>query len=310
MDLLRTPDDRFTNLPGFEFTPHYVEVPVDADDEGIAPGQTLRVHHLDEGPVDGPVVLLLHGEPTWSYLYRHMIPVLTAAGLRCVVPDLVGFGRSDKPAQQSDHTYARQVAWMRAALFDVLDLSDVTLFGQDWGSLVGLRLLAEHPDRFARAVIGNGGLPTGDGKLSEAFMNWQNFAATTEHFPVGRIIDGGCTTDLDEAVIAAYDAPYPDDSYKAGPRVYPSLVPVAADNPAVPANRAAWQTLGSFTKPFLTAFSDSDPITGGGHRILQSHIPGARDRDHPTIEGAGHFLQEDRGAELARVVAAFVDETS
>ncbi|HET8929158.1 MAG TPA: haloalkane dehalogenase [Acidimicrobiales bacterium] len=305
MDILRTPDEQFDDLPGYDFTPRYVEVPVDADGEGFDPGATLRVHYLDEGPADGPVVLLLHGEPTWSYLYRHMIPVLTGAGLRCIVPDLVGFGRSDKPAAQADHTYARQVAWMRAALFDVLDLADITFFGQDWGSLVGLRLVAEHPDRFTRVAIGNGGLPTGDGRMSKAFMDWQNFASTTEHFPVGAIINGGSTSDLDEAIVAAYNAPFPDDSYKAAARVYPSLVPVAEDNPAVPANRAAWAALGEFTKPFLTAFSDEDPITKGGFRILQSHIPGAQNQPHVTIEGGGHFLQEDRGPELAQVIIDF-----
>lgn len=310
MEILRTPDDRFTDLPGFDFAPHYVEVPVDAAGEGFDPGATLRVHHLDEGPPDGPVVLCMHGEPTWAYLYRHMVPVLVDAGFRCIVPDLVGFGRSDKPSAQDDHTYARQVAWMRAALLDGLDLRGITLVAQDWGSLIGLRLVAEHPERFDRVVIGNGGLPTGEGKLSEAFMNWQHFAATTEHFPVGAIIDGGCTTDLDASVIAAYDAPFPDDTYKAGPRVYPSLVPVAADNPAAPANQAAWAALGTFDKPFLTAFSDADPITRGGERVLQRHIPGAQNQPHTSIEGGGHFLQEDRGPELAAVVVDFVRATS
>ena len=310
MEILRTPDDCFTDLPGYAYEPRYVDVPVDAAGEGIDPGATLRVHYLDEGPADGPIVLLMHGEPSWAFLYRHMIPLLTGAELRCIVPDLVGFGRSDKPTQQRDHTYARQVAWMRAALFDELDLASVTLVAQDWGSLIGLRLVGEHPDRFARVVIANGGLPTGDGKLSEAFMNWQTFAATTEHFPVGAIINGGCTTDLSPEIVAAYDAPFPDDSYKAAVRVYPSLVPVAADNPAVTDNRRAWDTLGTFDKPFLTAFSDGDPITKGGFRILQSHIPGTQGQDHTTIEGGGHFLQEDRGPELAKVVVAFVTANS
>lgn len=312
MEILRTPDDRFDDLPGYPFTPHHVEVPVDAAGEGIPgvdDGDVLRVHHLDEGPPDAPTVLLLHGEPTWSYLYRHMIPPLVDAGLRVVAVDLVGFGRSDKPASTDDHTYARQVAWMRSALFDVLDLRDVTLFGQDWGALIGLRLVAEQPDRFARVVIGNGGLPSGDQKLTEAFENWRTFALTTEHFPVGAIVAGGCTTDLDPAVVAAYDAPFPDERHKAGPRVYPALVPVGPDDPAAPANRAAWEALGGFEKPFLTAFSDSDPITAGGHRALQRHIPGAAGRDHPTIEGGGHFLQEDRGPELARVIIDFIATT-
>lgn len=312
MEILRTPDDRFDDLPDYPFAPRYVEVPVDAAGEGLSgveAGDTLRVHHLDEGPADAPAVLLLHGEPTWSYLYRHMIPPLVDAGLRVVAVDLVGFGRSDKPASTDDHTYARQVAWMRSALFDVLDLREITLFGQDWGALIGLRLVAEHPDRFARVVIGNGGLPSGDQKLTEAFQNWRTFALTTEHFPVGAIVAGGCTTDLDPSIVAAYDAPFPDERHKAGPRVYPALVPVGPDDPATPANRAAWEALGRFDKPFLTAFSDSDPITAGGHRALQRHIPGAAGRDHRTIEGGGHFLQEDRGPELARAIIDFVAAT-
>lgn len=312
MEILRTPDDRFDDLPGFPFRPHYVDAPIDILGEnlaGVEADATLRIHHLDEGPSDGPIVLLLHGEPTWSYLYRHMIPALVEAGLRVIAPDLVGFGRSDKPVRTDDHSYARQVAWMHSALFDTLDLDEVTLFGQDWGALIGLRLVAENPERFARVVIGNGGLPSGDQKLTDAFESWRDFALTTENFPVGAIINGGCTTDLEPDVIAAYDAPYPDDRYKAGPRVYPALVPISPDDPAAAANRAAWDTLGRFDKPFLTAFSDADPITAGGHRALQRHISGAADRDHPTIEGAGHFLQEDRGPELARVIADFIANT-
>ncbi|MBS1849252.1 MAG: haloalkane dehalogenase [Actinobacteria bacterium] len=315
MEILRTPDEQFADLPGFTFEPHYVDVPVDAE-AAPSPGDDtgdrarLRVHYLDEGPTDGPVVLLMHGEPSWSYLYRHMIPVLVDAGLRCIAPDLVGFGRSDKPAAQTDHTYARQVAWMRAALFDQLDLSGLTLVAQDWGSLIGLRLVAEHPDRFDRVVIANGGLPDGSGRISDAFLEWQNFAKTAERFPIGAIINGGCTSDLDPAVIAAYDAPFPDDTYTSGPRIYPALVPLAADNPATPANRRAWEALGTFTKPFLTAFSDADPITKGGYRILQGHIPGAAGQPHTTIEGGGHFLQEDRGPQLAQVVADFIATTS
>lgn len=310
MDILRTPDNHFADLPDFGFTPNYVEIPVDAGGEGIDPGATLRVHYLDEGPAEGPVVLLLHGEPSWSFLYRHMIPVLTAAGLRCIAPDLVGFGRSDKPSAQSDHTYARQVAWMRATLFDTLDLGGLTLVGQDWGSLIGLRLVAEHPDRFDRVVIANGGLPNGSGKITDAFLEWQNFAKTTEHFPIGAIVNGGCTTDLSREIVAAYNAPFPDDSFTAGPRIYPALVPLSGDDPAAPANRAAWDAMGSFDKPFLTAFSDADPITKGGYRTLQEHVPGAHGQPHTTIEGGGHFLQEDRGPELARVVADFVASTS
>jgi haloalkane dehalogenase len=290
--LLRTPDDRFADLPGFPFEPHYAEV-----------GDGIRVHHLDEGPADGPVVLLLHGEPSWSYLYRHMVPVLVEAGCRCIVPDLVGFGRSDKPAAQEDHTYERHVRWMGELVFDRLDLRDVTFFGQDWGGLIGLRLVAEQPDRFAAVVVGNTGLPTGDRPPTDAFLSWQQYARETETFPVGRIIAGGCTTELPPDVVAAYDAPFPDDSYKAGARAMPSLVPTSPDDPAHDDNVAAWKVLERFERPFVCAFSDGDPITKGGERVFLRTVPGTKDQPHTTIEGAGHFLQEDRGPELARVVA-------
>jgi len=307
MDVLRTPDERFEGLPGFPFAPHYLDV-----DDGDGTGGRLRVHHLDEGPAEGPVVLLMHGEPSWSYLYRTMIPVLVGAGLRCVAPDLVGFGRSDKPAARSDHTYARHVAWMRQALLDDaggLGLRDVTLVCQDWGALIGLRLVGEHPDRFARVVVANGGLPTGDGRLSKAFQSWQQFSQEAPTFPVGGIVDGGTVSDLAPEVIAAYDAPFPSEEYLAGPRVLPSLVPTAPDDPAAPANKAAWEALARFERPLLTAFSDGDPITAGGERIFHRTVPGAQGREHVTITGGGHFLQEDRGPELAAVVADLVAST-
>jgi haloalkane dehalogenase len=303
MQTLRTPDEAFADLPDFPFEPHYVEV-----DDGE--GGTLRVHHLDEGPADAPPVLLMHGEPTWSFLYRHVVPTLVEAGHRVVVPDLVGMGRSDKPTEQSDHTYARHVAWMRQALFDRLDLRDITYFGQDWGSLIGLRLVAADPDRYARVAIGNGGLPTGHGPASEAFLAWQQYSQETEHFPVGRIIDGGCTTSLSAEVIAAYDAPYPDDSYKAAVRIFPTLVPTSSNDPATPDQEAAWRVLERFEKPFLLCFSDSDPITRGGDAPFLAKVPGAQGQAHTTIEGGGHFLQEDRGPELGRVLADFVAATS
>ena len=303
MQTLRTPDDAFAGLPDFPFEPHYVEV-----DDGE--GGTIRIHHLDEGPADAAPVLLMHGEPTWSFLYRHVIPGLVEAGHRVIAPDLVGMGRSDKPTEQSDHTYARHVEWMRQALFDRLDLRDITFFGQDWGSLVGLRLVALDPDRYARVAIGNGGLPTGHGPASEAFLAWQKFSQETEHFPVGRIIDGGCTTTLSPEVIAAYDAPYPDDSYKAAVRVFPSLVPTSSDDPATPDQEAAWRVLEQFEQPFLLCFSDADPITKGGDAPFLAKVPGAQGQAHPTIEGGGHFLQEDRGPELARVLAEFIETTS
>src|ERR1700678_1379800 len=292
MHALRTPDDRFADLPGYDFSPHYADV---ADSEG----GTLRVHYLREGDADAPVVLLLHGEPSWSYLYRKMIPVLTAAGLQIVAPDLVGFGRSDKPTERGDYTYARHVEWMRELLFDQLHLSAITLVGQDWGGLIGLRLVGEHPDRFARVVAANTFLPTGDSSPGEAFFNWQRFSQEVEVFPTGFIVNSGCLSELSEEVKAAYDAPFPDESFKAGARAFPLLVPSSPDDPAHDDNVAAWVALAAFPRPFLTAFVDSDPITKGSDRVLQERIAGARGQPHTTIIGAGHFLQEDRGEELA-----------
>jgi haloalkane dehalogenase len=299
MESLRTPDDRFADLPDFPFEPHYVEV-----DDGD--GGRLRVHYLDEGPADAPTVLLMHGEPSWSFLYRKMIPVIVDAGLRAVAPDLIGFGRSDKPTERSDYSYARHVEWMRAALFDAIGLDGVTLVGQDWGGLVGLRLVGEHPERFASVVVANTGLPTGDAPMSDAFLAWQNYSQTVPDFHVGGIVKGGCRTELSDAVVAAYDAPFPDDTYKAGARQFPLLVPTKPDDPARAAQLKAWEGLEAFDRPFLTAFSDSDPVTGGGHRVFQEKVPGAKGQPHTTIEGGGHFLQEDCGPQLAQVVVDFV----
>jgi haloalkane dehalogenase len=302
MEALRTPDDRFTDLPDFPWTPRYVEV---ADGDGGA----LRVACIDEGPRDGEPVLLLHGEPSWSFLYRRMIPGLLEAGLRVVAPDLVGFGRSDKPAAATDYSYARHVEWMREAVLDELGLTGTTLVGQDWGGLIGLRLVAEHPDRFARVVVANTGLPTGDSPMSDAFLAWQRFAQSSPRFEVGRIVSNGTVGGLPAEVVAAYDAPFPDDSYKAGARAFPGLVPTGPDDPASAANRAAWESLARWRKPFLTAFSDQDPITGGGDRIFRKLVPGAEGMPHTTLHGGGHFLQEDVGPDLARVVADLVATT-
>jgi haloalkane dehalogenase len=251
-------------------------------------------------------VLLLHGEPSWCFLYRKMIPVLAAAGLRCIAPDLVGFGRSDKPAARDTYTYAAHVAWMRTALFDALDLRDITLVCQDWGGLIGLRLVAENADRFARVVTANTFLPTGDTPPGEAFLNWQRFSQTVEDFDVGFIVGSGCANPLTPDVAAAYSAPFPDDRYKAGARQFPMLVPTSPDDPAAAANRAAWDTLRAWDKPFLTAFSDKDPITRGGDRAFQRDVPGCAGQPHTTIEGGGHFLQEDEGEQLARVVVSWI----
>jgi haloalkane dehalogenase len=302
VEVLRTPDDRFADLPEFPYDPRYLQV-----DDGD--GGTLRIAYVEDGPADGEPVLLLHGEPSWSFLYRRIIALLAGAGLRVVAPDLVGFGRSDKPARREDHSYARHVEWLRAALFDRLDLRGVTLVCQDWGGLLGLRLVAEHPDRFARVVAANTGLPTGDHPMSEAFLAWQRFASTAERFDVGRIVQNGTLTDLPPEVVAGYDAPFPDDRYKAGARVFPSLVPTGPDDPASAANRAAWEALARFDKPFLTAFSDGDPITGGGDRVFRKLIPGAQGKPHTTLPGGGHFLQEDVGPELAQVVLDLVRTT-
>lgn len=304
MRALRTPDDRFTGLPGYPFAPHYVDV-----DAGDGSGDRLRVHHLDEGPPGGEVVLLLHGEPSWSYLYRHMVPVLVGAGLRAVAPDLVGFGRSDKPADRADYTYQRHVDWLREVVVDQLDLTGVTLVAQDWGGLLGLRLVAEHPDRFARVVAANTFLPTGDRDPGPAFSAWQRFSQETPRFHVGGVVRGGCRTELAPEVVAAYDAPFPDDSYTAGARQFPVLVPTRPDDPAAEPNRRAWEALARFDRPFLTAFSDGDPITAGADRALRARVPGAAGQPHTTIVGAGHFLQEDRGPELAAVVVDFVRAT-
>lgn len=298
MEILRTPDERFADLPDYSFQPNYVEIAaVDGADGG-----TLRVHYLDEGPADGPAVLCMHGEPSWSYLYRKMIPALVDAGLRVIAPDLVGFGKSDKPTEQSDYTYARHVAWMQAAIVDHLDLQGATLFGQDWGGLVGLRLVAENPGRFARVVIGNTGLPTGDAQPTEAFLRWQEFSQTTPVFDVGFLIQAATTTELSPEEVAAYDAPFPDDSYKAGARIFPTLVPTSPDDPAAEANRAAWTVFEQWDKPFICCFSDSDPVTKGGDKPFLARVPGAQGQPHTTVSNAHHFFQEDAAPQLAQII--------
>lgn len=298
MRTLRTPDERFAALPGFDYAPHYADVP-DGD------GATLRMAWVEDGPADGPVVLLLHGEPSWSFLYRTMMPVLAAAGLRAVAPDLVGFGRSDKPAEIGDHSYARHVEWVRALAFDVLDLRDVTLLGQDWGGLLGLRLVAEQPGRFGAVVAANTGLPTGDRDMPAVWWQFRRAVENAGTLDVGRLVQSGCRTPFPPEVRAAYDAPFPDESYKAAPRAMPLLVPTRPDDPATEANRAAWATLSRSDIPFLCAFSDGDPITAAMEPVLRATMPGAAGRVHPTIAGAGHFLQEDAGPELAAAVVRF-----
>ena len=309
MKVLRTPDERFKNLPGFPFKPHYAEIP---DGEG----GNLRVHYVDEGPRDGEVVMMCHGEPAWSYVWRKMIPIIVKAGHRVIAPDLVGFGRSDKPSSRNDYSYERQVAWMLAWL-EKVNINRITLVCQDWGGLISLRLVAARPDLFARVVVANTGLPTGDRPITEAFLEWRKFSKEVPVFDVGAIMkmsnaffikDGSLPTFTDD-VIAAYDAPFPDESYKEAPRIFPSFVPITPDDPSSVANRKAWEVLSAFTKPFLTAFSDGDPVTRGGDRIFQKKVPGCQGQPHTTIKGAGHFLQEDKGEEFAAVILDFISKT-
>ena len=296
MRVLRTPPERFAGLPGFPYPARHADV------------GGLRMAYVEAGPPDGEPVLLLHGEPSWSFLYRTVMPVLAAAGLRAIAPDLVGFGRSDKPADIRDYSYARHVEWVRTLAFDRLDLRGVTLVGQDWGGLIGLRLAAEHPGRFARLVAANTGLPTGDVPMPDVWWRFREIVTTVPSLDISRLVQSGCQHELTAAELAAYDAPFPGASYQAGARAMPLLVPTAPDDPAAEANRAAWERLRRWDKPFLVAFSDKDPITGGMAPILKRAVPGAAGISHPVIEGAGHFLQEDAGDRLAAVITEFIQQ--
>ncbi|ORW48767.1 haloalkane dehalogenase [Mycobacterium paraense] len=299
METLRTPDDRFDDVPDFPYAPRYCEIS-DGD------GGTLRVAWVEDGPQGAAPVLMLHGEPSWSYLYRKMIPILAAAGHRVICPDLVGFGRSDKPTRREDHSYARHVEWMRAVAFDVLDLRDVTLVGQDWGGLIGLRLAAEHPERFARLVVANTGLPNGEQPMAEDWWRFRKAIAIAPDLNIGWFVQGGCLRQMSQQALEGYNAPFPDDSYCVGPRAMPGLVPTSPDDPAAAANKAAWAKLSVSPTPMLVAFSDGDPITGPMAAIFQREMRGAQGIDHPTIRGAGHFLQEDAGEELANHIVEFL----
>ena len=301
MDHLRTPDDRFAGLPDYDFAPHYLHV-----DDGE--GGQLRLHYVDEGPRDAAPVLLLHGEPTWCYLYRHMIPLFAAAGHRAVAPDLIGFGRSDKPIERTDYTYQRHVDWMADWLGQV-DLRDITLVCQDWGGLIGLRLLALMPDRFARLVVANTALPTGDKPMNDAFLSWRDYSQTVPHFNAGRIVHGGTTSKLTDAEVAAYNAPFPDARYQAGARQFPVLVPISPDNPASTPNRAAWEVLERLQLKVLTVFGANDRVMAGLEKLFQRKMPGAKGQPHQILPDAGHFLQEDVGADLAQATLDFIART-
>ena len=303
MELLRTPDECFADLPEFPWAPRYADVTAG---DGAGPA---RMAYLDEGPPDADVVLLLHGEPSWSFLYRKMIPPLLDAGLRVVAPDLIGFGRSDKPADRTDCTFQRHLDWLRSLVVDHLDLQGVTLFCQDWGGILGLRLVAEHPERFVRVLASNTFLPTGERDPGEAFRRWREFSQKVETFPTGFIIQGATTTELPPEVVAAYDAPFPEERYKEAARQFPMLVPASPDDPASPANIAAWAVLRRFARPWRCCFGDSDPVTKGGDKPMRETIPGAAGQPHLLVEGGGHFIQEDRGPLLAEQLLDLIATT-
>lgn len=289
MRIFRTDDARFEHLPDFPFAPHYCDLP-----------GGLRAHYLDEGPRGGPIVLLLHGEPTWCFLWRFVIPPLASAGFRVIAPDLIGFGKSDKPLDRAAHSYAAQVAWMRS-LIEQLGLSGMTLGCQDWGSLIGLRLAAEMPERFAAVALSNGGLPEG-GTPPRAFAIWRAFSRYSPLFPIGRIVKAGTRRALSPAEIAAYDAPFPNRASKIAARTYPGLVPFAGD-PAIPDQQRAWRVFEGWDKPFLCCFSDGDPITRGGDETWLARVPGTRGLAHRTLRG-GHFIQEDDPGGFADAIIA------
>lgn len=289
MEKLRTPDERFNGLPDYPFEPNYATV-----------GDDLRLHYVDEGAKSARPVLMMHGEPSWSFLYRHMIPPVAEAGFRVIAPDLIGFGKSDKPTETSDYSYSSHVEWV-LEWFDSLDLSGVVLFCQDWGGLIGLRLVAARPDRFAAVIAGNTMLPIGEGTPPDAFLAWQQFSQTVPEFPTGMILQGASVRDLTAEEVAGYDAPYPDESFKAGARIFPALVPTAPDHDGVADNRDAWKVLSAWDKPFVTCFSDQDPVTKGGDKIFQARVPGTKGQPHRTIKDGGHFLQEDQPGELAEL---------
>lgn len=294
MKILRTPDNRFSNLLDYPFKPNYIQL------------GDIRIHYVDEGESSEEVVLLIHGEPTWSYLYRKMVPIVSESGYRVIVPDLVGFGKSDKPINQEDYTYEKHVGWI-SSFIESLDLTNINLFCQDWGGLIGLRIVSEQGYRFNRIIASNTSLPTGDFKVPKAFFNWQKFSQDTPVFNASKIVKSSCVNKISNEVQKAYDAPFPDETYKAGARRFPMLVPTSPNDPSSQPNREAWEKLKNWHKPFLTAFSDSDPITKGGDILFQKLIPGCKGISHKTIVGAGHFLQEDKGPELAQLIVDFID---
>ena len=292
MEYLRTPDACFENLKDYPFKPNYI--PIDK----------LRMHYIDEGSISDPVILLLHGEPTWSYLSRNMIFPLQRAGFRVIAPDLIGFGKSDKPSSSIVYTYTNHVQWLEVFL-KTLNLKNITLFCQDWGSLIGLRVAINNSERFSKIIVSNGGLPIGNEKIPKAFNYWRLFAKYSPWFPIGKIIQQGTIKTLDTKTIEAYNAPFPSPSYKVGARIFPQLVPISTDDPESENNKKAWEELSRWQKPFLTAFSNRDPITRGGAKKFQLQVPGCNHSNHKIIKNAGHFLQEDNSPELVNIITKF-----
>ena len=291
MKILRTPDECFNNLEDYSFEPNYIDIEHNH--------QTLRMHYLDENSESEEVVLLMHGEPTWSYLYRKIIPILVSNGKRVIAPDLIGFGKSDKPASREDYSYANHILWVEA-LLKKLDLKNIIFFAQDWGGLIGLRLLAKYPELDDGLVVSNSGLPIGRG-ATEGFMQWLDFSQNVEDFDCGKIVNQGSLKQLSAAEIAAYNAPFPDDSYKAGPRVFPTLVPITKEHPQVQENKEAWEVLKQFKKPSITLFGIHDKAFIGGEKFFIEKIPGARDMHHQIID-AGHFSQENQPELIAKTI--------
>ncbi len=297
MEVLRTPDHCFDQLVDYPFKPNYIDL------------NGIRMHYVDEGNADNGTVLLLHGEPTWSYLYRKMIPVYVDAGFRVIAPDLIGFGKSDKPDDPNYYTYALHEKWLSDLILN-LDLKGINMFCQDWGGLLGLRVITKLGDRFDRVVASNTFLPTGALPTNEAFLKWRKFSLETEVFDIGRLISRATVTEISEQTLAAYDAPFPEEKYKAAARIFPSLVPIDTEDPAHLPNMKAWEVLMQWKKPFLTLFGDADPITKGGDRFMQGMIPGTKGHPHEIIEGGGHFIQEDHGVVLANKMIDFIQTTS
>ncbi len=298
MEFLRTADEHFDNLEGYDFEPRYVQV-----------SEGLRMHFIDEGPSDGQPILLLHGEPSWSYLYRKMIPILVEAGYRAIAPDLIGFGKSDKPTKVEDYSYASHQQWL-LDFVGKIDLKGACLFCQDWGGLLGLRVAIDEQERFSSVVVANTFLPAGNLPPNPAFEQWKDFSQTAPVFPVGNVLNMGTVNELSTQVIAAYDAPFPDESYKAGARIFPKLVPLAADDPEAIKNKEYLLAWAQWKKPLLTLFSDSDPIMNGGEKLFQQMVPGAQGQDHEIIRKAGHFSQEDQGEIIAKKVVTFLNKTN